>query len=90
MTDSAPDQSPLVVYTTTWCGPCVRLKARLTERAVTFVEIDIEQNPDAAAWVAAANDGMQLVPTVRFADDTAMANPSVDAVVERLATLTPH
>ncbi|MCZ3389384.1 MAG: NrdH-redoxin [Actinomycetia bacterium] len=87
-TDTAPERAQLVVYTTSWCGPCTRLKNRLTERGITFDEVDVEANPDAADWVAEANGGSWMVPTVRLPDGTAMVNPAVAAVVERLAALT--
>lgn len=85
--DTAPDRAQLVVYTTSWCGPCTRLKSRLAERGIAFDEVDIEENPEAAEWVAEVNGGSQTVPTVRLPDGTAMVNPAVDALVERLAAL---
>jgi mycoredoxin len=86
-TDTAPKQAQLVIYTASWCGPCQRLKNRLTDRGITFDEVDVEEDADAADWVAEANGGSWLVPTVRLPDGTALVNPSVDAVVERLASL---
>jgi mycoredoxin len=92
MTDTAepaPERAQLVVYTASWCGPCKRLKNRLTDRGITFDEVDVEEDAEAADWVAEANGGSWLVPTVRLPDGTAMVNPSVDAVVGRLAGLSP-
>ncbi|MFI6500722.1 glutaredoxin family protein [Nonomuraea typhae] len=54
----------LTVYTTTWCGPCKRLKSQLTREGITFSEVDIEANPEAAAFVESVNNGNQVVPTV--------------------------
>ena len=56
--------------------------------SITFDEIDIEENPEAADWVAKAGGGSQIVPTVRLPDGTAMVNPAIDTVVERLTSLT--
>ena len=39
--------SRLTMYTTVWCGYCVRLKRALEREGIDFVEVDIEQ--DAAA-----------------------------------------
>lgn len=78
----------MIIYTATWCGPCDRLKNRLVERGIAFDEVDIEQDEAAADWVAGVNDGNQAIPTVRFPDGSWLTNPSVDAVVERLATST--
>jgi mycoredoxin len=74
----------LTVYTTTWCGPCKRLKSQLTREGISYREIDIEQNPDAARFVMSVNNGNQTVPTVLFEDGTAVTNPSVIEVKARL------
>ncbi|MDP9865223.1 MULTISPECIES: mycoredoxin [Streptosporangium] len=74
----------LTVYTTTWCGPCKRLKTQLTREGISYKEIDIERNPDAAQFVMSVNNGNQTVPTVLFDDGTAVTNPSVIEVKARL------
>lgn len=73
------------MYTTPWCGPCARLKARLTDAGVAFDEVDVEAQPDAGDWITGLTGGARTVPTVRFADGTALVNPSLDAVLARLA-----
>jgi len=75
------------IYSTSWCGPCKRLKRQLTELNITFQEIDIEQSPEAAALVESLNNGDQMVPTLVFSDGTSMTNPSAIAVKEKLSTL---
>ncbi|MFD0887100.1 mycoredoxin [Streptosporangium algeriense] len=74
----------LTVYTATWCGPCKRLKSQLTREGISYREIDIEQNPDAAQFVMSVNNGNQTVPTVLFEDGTSLTNPSVIEVKARL------
>ncbi|MGY8787077.1 MAG: glutaredoxin family protein [Fidelibacterota bacterium] len=32
------------IYSTSWCGPCRNAKRLLTEKGLTFTEIDIEEN----------------------------------------------
>jgi mycoredoxin len=54
----------LTVYSTTWCGPCKRLKSQLTREGISYEEVDIERNPDAAEFVMSVNNGNQTVPTV--------------------------
>ncbi|MFG1948068.1 glutaredoxin domain-containing protein [Nonomuraea sp. NPDC048826] len=54
----------LTVYSTTWCGPCKRLKSQLAREGISFNEVDIERDPDAAAFVMSVNGGNQVVPTV--------------------------
>jgi mycoredoxin len=75
------------MYTTSWCGYCRRLKTQLGREGIDFVEVDIEDTPDAADVVTAANRGNRTVPTLVFSDGSAMTNPSVQQVSEKLATL---
>jgi mycoredoxin len=73
------------VFTTRWCGYCVRLKSQLSRAGIGFREIDIEDHADGAALVAQVNDGNLTVPTVLFRDGSALTNPSVGQVGSRLA-----
>jgi mycoredoxin len=75
----------LTLYSTPWCGYCHRLKAQLARAGIEFHEVDIEQQPEAAAIVERVNRGNQTVPTLVFADGSALTNPSVAEVEERLA-----
>jgi mycoredoxin len=75
------------MYTTPWCGYCVRLKSQLGRAGIEFAEVDIEADPAAADVVAAVNRGNLTVPTVVFADDSALTNPSVAQITERIAAL---
>ena len=75
----------LTMYSTTWCGYCYRLRTQLDREGIDYTVVDIEQDPDAADYVMSVNGGNQTVPTVRFADGTALTNPSIVQVKERLA-----
>jgi mycoredoxin len=73
------------LYSTPWCGYCHRLKGQLEREGILeFAEVDIELQPDAAAVVERANGGNQTVPTLVFADGTALTNPSVAQVKQKL------
>jgi mycoredoxin len=73
------------VFTTRWCGYCIRLKSQLARAGIDFHEIDIEDHADGAALVAQVNDGNLTVPTVLFRDGSALTNPSAAQVGSRLA-----
>jgi mycoredoxin len=75
----------VTMYTTTWCGYCYRLKAALQSEGIGYHEVDIEADAAAAELVMAVNGGNRTVPTVVFPDGSALTNPSVAAVRERLA-----
>ena len=77
----------VTMYTTTWCGYCVRLKKMMQREGIAYAEVDIEQNPQAADVVTAANGGNRTVPTLVFADGSALTNPSIDQVRSQLAQL---
>ena len=72
------------MYTTTWCGYCIRLKSQLKRAGISYAEVDIESEPDAADVVERVNNGNQTVPTLVFADGSALTNPSVTDVSRRL------
>ena len=74
----------VTMYTTTWCGYCQRLKAQMGREGIEFTEVDIELNPEAADFVMSVNGGNQTVPTVEFADGTAMTNPSIADIKAKL------
>jgi len=77
-------KAPLTVYSTTWCGSCKRLKSQLDRAGISYVDINIEKDPRAADLVARVNKGNHTVPTVVFADGSALTNPSVADIAERL------
>jgi mycoredoxin len=74
----------LTMYSTTWCGYCRRLKIQLDAAGVPFDEVNIERDPDAAAFVENVNGGNQTVPTLRFADGSALTNPTLGQVTAKL------
>lgn len=70
----------LTVYSTTWCGPCKRLKSQLTREGIEYREVDIEADPGAAEFVMSVNGGNQVVPTVVIETESGRfvrTNPSV-------------
>ena len=79
--------SSFTMYTTPWCGYCVRLKGQLQREGIEFAIVDIEQQPEAADLVETANGGNHTVPTLIYSDGTSQTNPSVAQVKEKLAAL---
>ncbi len=78
----------LTMYSTPWCGYCYRLKSQLDREGIAYEMVDIEQDPTAAEFVMGVNGGNQTVPTLRFADGSALTNPSIIQVKQKLAALT--
>jgi mycoredoxin len=63
----------------------MRLKSGLEREGIAYEEVNIERVPDAAELVMQVNGGNRTVPTVVFPDGTAMTNPTVRQVKEKLA-----
>lgn len=79
----------VTMYSTTWCGYCRRLKGQLDREGIAYTEINIEQDPESAAFVEKANGGNQTVPTVQVVpadggSEVVMTNPSLAQVKQAL------
>jgi len=85
MSQQATVPTQITMYSTPWCGYCHRLRGQLDREGVTYTVIDIEEHPDAAAYVREVNDGFETVPTVVFPDGSALTNPSLAQVLARVA-----
>ena len=81
---TATPGAPVTMFTTQWCGYCVRLKKLMQREGIEFAEVDIENDAAAADLVMQANGGNRTVPTLLFADGTALTNPSIDQVKSQL------
>ncbi|MFE9019767.1 mycoredoxin [Streptomyces sp. NPDC007808] len=83
-------QGTVTMYSTTWCGYCQRLKKQLEREGIAYTEINIEQDPESAAFVEKANGGNQTVPTVQIVplgggSEVVMTNPSLAQVKQALS-----
>lgn len=85
-TQTLPQPGTITMYSTTWCGYCRRLKSQLDSVGIGYTEVNIEEQPDAAAFVEQVNGGNQTVPTIVFPDGSAATNPSLADVRARLAS----
>lgn len=83
--------SPITVYWRPGCFFCASLRRKLDRSDLTYREVNIWDDPDAAATVRAYAAGNETVPTVVIgealaADAIGLVNPSlreVQAAVER-------
>ena len=83
---TATPGTAVTMYTTTWCGYCVRLKKLMQIEGIEFAEVDIENDAAAAELVMQANGGNRTVPTLLFADGVALTNPTIDQVKSQLGS----
>lgn len=66
----------LTVYGATWCSDCKRAKKFLGEQRVHYDWVDVEQDADGLALVERANNGKRIIPTIVFADESTLIEPS--------------
>ena len=74
--------SRLKMYTTVWCGYCVRLKRALEREGIEFDEVDIERDPAAAELVMTVNGGNATVPTIVLPDGRTLTNPPLPQLLD--------
>ncbi|MFC9150089.1 glutaredoxin family protein [Streptomyces bacillaris] len=71
----------VTMYSTTWCGYCRRLKSQMDREGIAYNEVNIEHDPESAAFVEKANGGNQTVPTLLIVSpagtESVMTNPSL-------------
>jgi len=80
-------QTPIVIYTTRWCGDCLRSKSVLMSNDVSYTEIDIETDPQASEKVESLNKGLRVVPTIVFPDKSILSEPSNSELETKLRQL---
>lgn len=61
-------QTPVRLYTTSYCGYCFRAKRLLAERQISYQEIDVTNDEDARSWLAEAT-GRFTVPQIFIGDE---------------------
>lgn len=74
----------ITVYSTVWCPDCKRAKRFFGEQRVPYINIDIEQNPEAMAYVEKVNNGMRIIPTIVFPDGSILVEPSNAELARKL------
>ncbi|MBB2946146.1 mycoredoxin [Actinoplanes lutulentus] len=77
----------LTMYSTSWCGYCHRLKSQLDREGIAYDVVDIEADEASAEFVRSVNGGNQTVPTLKFADGSALTNPSIVQVKQHLSAI---
>jgi glutaredoxin len=75
------------VYGTNWCGDTRRAVRILDDRNVDYEWIDIDSNPAGEKFVKETNNGNRSVPTIVFSDESILAEPSNQVLIDKLDSL---
>jgi glutaredoxin 3 len=59
---------PVKIYTTTYCGYCVRAKDLLTRKGVKYEEVDVTGNDDMRTKLVEMSGGQRTVPQIFIGD----------------------
>lgn len=58
----------IIVYGADWCPLTTNVREHLEHRGIPYEYIDIDEDRDAAKWVAEQNGGKEKKPTIRVGD----------------------
>ena len=78
----------LTVYGATWCSDCKRAKKFLGEQRVHYDWVDVEQDSDGLALIERVNNGKRIIPTIVFADESVLVEPSNAELAAKLGLQT--
>ncbi|MFY0524074.1 glutaredoxin 3 [Archangium gephyra] len=79
---------PVKIYTTTYCGYCVRAKDLLTRKGVKYEELDVTGDDDMRSKLVEMSGGQRTVPQI-FIGDTHVGGYSDLARLESEGRLDP-
>ena len=82
-------QPEIVIYGTSWCGGSRRARLLFDRHGVAYRWVDIDRDPDAAAFVEKANRGNRSVPTIVWADGSMLVEPSENELAKKLGITLP-
>jgi thioredoxin reductase (NADPH) len=78
----------ITVYGAHWCPDCRRSKQFLGEHQIPYNWVDIEQDKEAEQYVLERNGGKRIIPTIEFADDSILVEPSNAELAAKLGLKT--
>lgn len=74
----------IILYGTSWCGDCFNSRHLMDDMGIEYVEINIDQNEQAAEKVVKLNNGFRSVPTIVFPDGSILVEPSNMELAKKL------
>ncbi|MEW5829384.1 MAG: FAD-dependent oxidoreductase [Chloroflexota bacterium] len=88
MPDPRMTPEKITVYSTVWCPDCKRAKQFFGEQRIQYENVNIEEDPEAMAFVEQVNHGNRSVPTIIFPDGGVLVEPSNEELAEKLGLQT--
>ena len=76
--------SPILVYGTSWCPDCIRVRKYLDSQNVDYSWFNIDKDSDACSFVEKTNHGFRSVPTIVWPDGSILVEPSLKQLISKL------
>ena len=77
--------SQIVMYSVEWCPDCRRAKFFFKRKGVEYLEINVDKDKQAEAFVKEQNNGNRSVPTIFFPDGSKLVEPSNNALEVKIS-----
>jgi len=74
----------IVLYGVSWCGDCRRARQIFAQMGVSYLEVDIDADSQAEAFVKHINRGNRSVPTLIFPDGSTLTEPDNVSLTNKL------
>ena len=81
------NKSKIIMYSTQWCGDCVRSKKVFENLNVDFIEIDIDFDRDGFEIAKKLQNQNPRIPTIVFQDGTFLVEPSDIELTDKINSL---
>jgi len=80
------DQSKpqVTVYGANWCPDAQRSRRFLDSQGITYLWVDVDENPQGRAFAVEASQGQLVIPVIVFPDGSFLVEPSNEQLAERL------
>jgi len=73
----------IVMYSVEWCPDCRRAKFFFKRKKIDVLEVDVNADKNAEAFVKELNNGNRSVPTIILPDGSMMVEPSTEELEEK-------
>lgn len=68
--------SQVIMYAVDWCPDCRRARFFFKRQNIPVLEVNVDRDKQAEAFVKQLNNGNRSVPTIIFPDGTKLVEPS--------------
>jgi mycoredoxin len=75
----------IVMYSVEWCPDCRRAKFFFKRKKIDVLEVDVNADKDAEAFVKELNNGNRSVPTIILPDGSMLVEPSTEELEKKFS-----